>query len=101
MSWKLWLDDERPLPEDADDTWKVARSSEEAKILLKQLGPENLEQISFDHDLGNDDTAIVFIRWMIANCFDCSPEYRVHSQNPVGRKNIESLMESWKKAKTK
>jgi len=54
--------------------------------------------ISFDHDLGGEDTSIVFVHWLINFCMDSNlsfpTEYYVHSQNPVGVQNIKGLMDS-------
>mgnify|MGYP000555942061 CR=1 FL=1 len=51
---KLYIDDLRNPP---DNTWTVARTSAAAiKTLAEQ--PRLPETISFDHDLGGDDTAV-------------------------------------------
>lgn len=42
-----------------------------------------LEIISFDHDLGGDDTSRRVANWMIENNF-WSEEIRLHTANPVG-----------------
>ena len=66
MYW-LFIDDERPLP----DRWKssaAARSSDEAIALMDKRGcPRG---ISFDHDLGGDDTAMRVVNWMIKKDMD-------------------------------
>lgn len=58
--------------------------------------------ISFDHDLGDDDTAMIFVKWLIDYDLDNNgkiiPEnfsYNVHSANPVGKENIEGLLQSY------
>ena len=95
MTYKLFIDDER-FP--VDDSWIIVRSSAEAIQVLKDLGMPSF--ISFDHDLGGDDTSINFINYMIGCLLDNNinlPEdfdYYVHSQNPVGKQNIEGLMQS-------
>lgn len=96
MPYWLYIDDERKCPWDRDSFF-VAKSSSEAIEIVKKNGLP--EFISFDHDLGGDDTSIVFILWMIENYPD-SPikTYKIHSANPVGSKNIESYMRSWAKA---
>jgi hypothetical protein len=55
-------------------------------------------EIAFDHDLGGDDTSIVFINWLINEMLDEDlklPEgfkFSIHSMNPIGVENIKSLM---------
>ena len=95
MSYKLFIDDLRdPVTSD----WKVARSSVEAKDIVVEFGIPN--EIAFDHDLGGDDTSIVFINWLINKMLDEDlklPEgfkFSIHSMNPVGVENIKSLMTS-------
>lgn len=92
-NYKLFIDDER-FPTTPD--WFVARTSEQAITAVKNYGFP--KEIAFDHDLGNDDTAINFLNFL-PNYFidnDCKfPtgfKYSIHSQNPVGRENIDSKM---------
>ncbi len=92
-SWKLYLDDERNPS--TEDEWYVARNTKEAINLYLQLGPADF--ISFDHDLGGDDNAMVFLKWLTANSYGPPKDYQVHSANPIGRDNIISFIESWKK----
>lgn len=94
--WHLFLDDERELEyigANVSASWEIARSTEQAKILIERLGPPTY--ISFDHDLGGDDTAMVFLKWLADSYFDHPPEYNIHSSNPVGRANIDAYMKSW------
>jgi hypothetical protein len=90
MSWNLWLDDERPCPH---EEWQIAKSTEEAKKLVLSLGPP--DRMSLDHDLGGNDTSMLFVRWLSENYFQQMPLWRVHSANPVGKANLESFMGSW------
>lgn len=67
--------------------------------------------ISFDHDLSfdqmigkpsNEKTGYDCAKWLINYCMDNDlklPEFSVHSQNPVGKKNIESLLNNFKNRK--
>lgn len=94
MTYKMFLDDER-FPVYSD--FKIIRTSQEAidYVLLNGMP----SYISFDHDLGGDDTSMVFVHWIVAatlNNLITIPhdfEYSVHSQNPIGKKNIEGLMD--------
>jgi hypothetical protein len=95
--YALWLDDLRPLPEDATDEWKVAVSSAEAIELTHLYGPPSV--MSLDHDLSGDDTSMVYLKWLAENHFDCMFSFRVHSANPVGKKNIQSYIDSWHRSR--
>jgi hypothetical protein len=59
------------------------------------------EFVSFDHDLGNDDTSRIFINWMIFEVLDGNLKipnnftYDVHSQNPIGRDWIRGTMSNF------
>lgn len=106
MTYKLFLDDERDPPNDNTQCvtgvpvpkWLIARSSCEAISIVESNGIPDF--ISFDHDLGGDDTAMRFIWFLINSHMDGSLEsfptdYYVHSQNPVGVQNIKGLMSSY------
>lgn len=91
---KLYIDDIRTPKFKGYD---VVRTSFEAVKYLEENGCPNL--ISFDHDLGGDDNAMIVIHWMINKDMDKNGmfiprgfEYNVHSANPVGKKNIEGLL---------
>lgn len=93
MTYKLFIDDER-FP--ATDDWVIVRSSQEAIAMIIEYGMPYY--ISFDHDLGGEDTAIRVIRWIIDSFLDGNLEihpdfdFYVHSQNPIGAENIRKLM---------
>lgn len=99
MSYKLFIDDLRfPVTDD----WVIARQSGDAINIVQQNGFP--QEISFDHDLGYDDTSIRFLHWIAEALMDGKltiPEnftYSVHSQNPVGAKNIHTYMQCILKA---
>lgn len=98
MDWKLWLDDlvdtVRPIP---DDSYTPARSSKEAIELINKMGPPSY--ISFDFDLGGDDTAEIVYKYLGENHYDAEIDYNIHSENVMGQKMIQSYMDSWKKSK--
>ncbi|ASN73223.1 hypothetical protein SEA_WARPY_187 [Streptomyces phage Warpy] len=81
--YKIWVDDERPKP---DDSWTPMKNSTVAILLLKALKRRGLvpRAISLDHDLGGDDTARAVVLWMCENEF-WPIEVYVHTANPVGR----------------
>lgn len=101
MTWKLWLDDQINDPDCPDRHAPVGfvgiSNSDYACYVVALHGlPEFMD---LDHDLGEEDNAMRFLK-AIANNFPNGPvpAYNVHSQNPVGKKNIESFLESWKKS---
>lgn len=75
---RLWIDDERQCPEG----WEWAKTSEEAIFLLRTT-PFRIEAVSFDHDLGGDDTSRRVVNWMIENEV-WADHVIVHSANPIG-----------------
>lgn len=95
--YKLFIDDER---EPVSDDWIVARSSRAAAMAVSVYGMPNY--ISFDHDLGGEDTSMLFLRWLADTCLEDGTKfsfgYTVHSQNPVGRDNIIGFIESFKRS---
>lgn len=113
MSWKLWIDDQifdtNTSSRHPALGFTGAASSEEAQRLVIRFGiPEFLQ---LDHDLGlmpdgSEDRVTNFLTWLELYCYENGlvktpaqvPGYAIHSANPVGRKNIVSFMESWKKS---
>lgn len=94
MSYRLFIDD---LRSPASPGWVVARDSNTAIRLLEARGCP--AEISFDHDLGGDDTAMVVVRRLVELDLDAGGTYipngfqfSVHSANPVGRENIQALL---------
>ena len=99
MAWKLWLDDQSFDIEErkAPKGYMPATSISEAKRFVNVLGlPEFMD---LDHDLGKDETAMDFLKWLQTEYPDGPiPEYNVHSENPIGKLNILSFIKSWKKS---
>lgn len=97
MTWNLYIDDLRTPPADRD--WLVCRSSQEALNRIMDIGMPSF--VSFDHDLGEDDTTMVFLRRLVNEVWDgktAIPDYQIHSANPVGSLNIHSFMDSWRRS---
>jgi len=84
----MYVDDIRALPDRFDE---LARSLDEAIAMMGRDGCPRV--ISFDHDLGGDDTAMRVVGWMLEKGMDepgWIPEgfqWDVHSANPVGKEN--------------
>lgn len=85
---KLWIDDLRLPPEG----WDWAKSSHEAIDLIDNYNG-GYETISFDHDLGGEDTGMLVLNWM-ANDLPAErwpSRILVHSYNPIGAKHLFDL----------
>jgi hypothetical protein len=98
MKWSLFLDDLRdPSYVPPRGNYKIARSTAEAILLVEKFGIP--EFISFDHDLGKTDRAMDFLKILYSKFPDGPvPDFQIHSSNPVGRENIFSYMDSWKRS---
>lgn len=109
MSYKLFLDDVRDPKEFAKihplplGPWIVIRSYIDFCRVIESKGVP--EYISFDHDLAEDvlptsaeKTGYDCALWLCDYCLAFKrplPEYGVHSMNPVGKRRIEALLESF------
>ena len=121
--YKLYLDDIR-VPTNTylntkNEDWVVVRSYDEfVKVITERGLPE---YVSFDHDLGQEHyvhgfkglpptydeykekTGMEAAKWLVEYCMDNNkslPQYLVHSANPIGRDNINSYLESFKKSQS-
>lgn len=89
---KIWVDDERPMPEGFD--YHVKTAAEAIEII--QQG--DVTKISLDHDLGgvNDYETGYFIAQFIEmaahNSWIPALEWEIHTANPVGRRNMEAAL---------
>lgn len=86
----LWVDDLRPVPNEYRDEYEVrwARDYDEAVTELHRF---RYDVICLDHDLGEGPTGYDLCKYIIAKHIYC-PEYRLHTSNPVGRKNMTELL---------
>lgn len=87
---KLFLDDIRNPP---DNSWTIART---ADVAIEFLKTGAVEEISFDHDLGEKfgtgyDVAAYIEEEVYFGRMTC-PKWGVHSANPVGTANIKVSM---------
>ena len=93
MSYVLFLDDER-LPVEEDSV--VVRSFEEACDYVNLFGTPT--HVDFDHDLGGFYTGMDFARWLVERALNGEgfvDTYAVHSQNPIGKANIEGFINNY------
>lgn len=98
MSYNLFLDDERDPVDPA--VWYLARNYEEFCDIIIEYGQPSY--ISFDHDLGSGKTGYDCAKFLVDYCLDRNIRpsfvFYVHSQNPVGKMNIEGLLNNFKSA---
>jgi hypothetical protein len=90
------------------DDWEIVRNYHQfVSSILEEGLPEF---ISFDHDLADEDylesdsqgipekTGYECAKWLINYCMDHNaelPKFFSHSMNPVGKENIESLLNNY------
>ena len=123
MTWNLFLDDEREL---ADVTWAPWQVREKYRneewVIARNYGDAMCEIlargfpkfVSFDHDLGQKHSGFDFAKQLVENdiisgskesrqayVFTPDFDYYVHSQNPIGKANIEGLINGYLKAKAR
>lgn len=95
MAYRMFLDDERDPPRDGQE-WVVVRSYDEAVAYMADHGIPTF--MSFDHDLGGEKTGMDVAKWLVAHVLDRGLDlsdfsFYVHSQNPVGARNIGMLLD--------
>src|SRR5690606_23444645 len=91
---KIYLDDLRLIPEGLTGV----RSYGECVNYIETNGLPAF--ISYDHVLGLQASGYGCAWWLVIYCMDHKvklPDFPVHSQNPVGKKNIESLLNNFRK----
>lgn len=126
---KLFLDDLRSIqmvyPNDNLNDWVIVRDFYQFVNYINKYGLPNF--ISFDHDLGFEHIRFFFengghenppdptnsefkektgydtAKWLVEYCLKNNlplPNYSVHSANPIGKKNIITYLENFKKHST-
>ena len=100
--WILYLDDIRN-PKDGRN-WVIARTVEEAQEMVTENGCP--KEVSLDHDLGEGLDGYAFVKWLVEKDLDDSIipfdfKWNVHSANPVGAKNMDSMLSSYMNMKRK
>jgi len=91
---KLYLDDERESPVG----WIRVHNVPTLIHMIKNH-PGEVDEISLDHDLGDGEmTGYDFMRWLESQVFlgsiTCVPKIVLHTANPVGRKNMQLVIDS-------
>lgn len=88
---RIWLDDEREMPEGFDLHCKTAAEA------IHWLKTGTVTFISLDHDLGMPEagTGYDVAKWLEEQAFNCALErvdWDIHSANPVGVKRMEDAL---------
>lgn len=116
---KLYLDDIRTP---SDKEWEVVRTFEEFVKHIQQVGLENYDVISLDHDLGDsaiqeyilngspnytldynnilEKTGMDCAKFLVAESMSTSiplPQIYVHSANPIGSANMMGYVNNYLK----
>ena len=101
---KIWIDDIRPA---LDNSYIWIKTVKEAKSFIsKNIDSNNIlqiQEINLDHDAGiyheEGGDYIKILDWMEAS--GRNYPIRIHSMNPVGRKNMETIIykNNWKEIK--
>jgi hypothetical protein len=92
----LWIDDVRPAPANWAGNCITVTNSVAAIYMLElwHIKDARFECISFDHDLGGDDTTRPVVLWLAVN--DAWPaKCYVHTMNPVGRAWLVGMLERY------
>lgn len=98
LSMKLFVDDERDPPND-NEPWFIVRNYTAFYNFLRDFGCPDF--ISFDHDLGENtptgfDIAKLLVDYdMDYDIINQDFKFYVHSQNPVGKVNIERYLSQY------
>ena len=89
----LWVDDLRGVPNSYIGEYEIiiARDYDEAVSHLHRF---RFDVICLDHDLGGGPTGYDLCKYIVAKHIYC-PEYRIHTSNPVGRRNMTELLEHY------
>lgn len=97
----IWLDDFRaPMVPDGESIFWLKNYDGFVSCVMG-LG-EKISSciVHFDHDLGEEKSGYDCAKWLIDWCLKNDygvPDYDIQSSNPVGRQNIESVFESYRK----
>ena len=108
MKTLLWLDDYRnpmeddwlnfsPIGKDVEVVW-VKSFNEFVDYLNKPIPLP--DAICFDHDLDEEKTGMEAAKYLVNLCNNLRlklPKFNSQSSNPVGRENIMSYLENYKK----
>lgn len=93
---KVWVDDERMVPPGYDVSCPTAEIA--IRFIDKHWG--QIDVLSLDHDLGEESygSGYDIIKWIeekvYVSSWEPTMEIKIHTDNPVGRKNMLAALES-------
>lgn len=92
INMKIWLDDIRPAPDGYE--WVLSVNAAKSLITKCMINKWTIEVIDMDHDLGDyapsGGDGYKLLIWLIEN--DFYPPIALHTQNVVGRMNMQALI---------
>jgi len=116
---KVYLDDVR-TPTNETGEWVIARSYDEFVEKINEIGLENIDLISLDHDLGDsamkewhtnvahnytlnynnitEKTGMDCVKWLVEQWMDGAPVCKVmiHSANAIGSANMMGYINNYR-----
>ncbi len=120
MKYNIYLDDVRtPIPNQSIE-WTIVRNYDEFVSKITEIGLENIDLISLDHDLGDsamkewlhgvvrnyeinydnitEKTGMDCTKWLVEKWLDGAPicKVMVHSANAVGSANMMGYINNYK-----
>lgn len=112
MKRLIWLDDRRnPFQADWLKRYAAEYTYGDGEVVWVKNYNEFIDEIithglpdkiSFDHDLGEGKSGMDCVKWLINWCMDKHedlPEWSIHSSNPVGSENMDSMLTNYIKFK--
>ena len=95
----IYVDDTRKMPKDkipkfCQEYYQTWGYKETIKLLAAEINKNSKIIIDLDHDLGGNKTGYDIAKWIVASGYE-HVEYVIHSANPVGAKNIDSILKHY------
>lgn len=102
----LWLDDER---DPSDHQWHSYFPIPHPAIHWVKTYAEFVDWVTanglpdaicFDHDLGDQQSGFDAAKWLTGYCLESGrplPAWEIQSANPIGKKNISSILQSFER----
>jgi hypothetical protein len=73
--------------------WVIVRSVENCKMLLKM---RLVEDLSLDHDMGDQETGMDLVKWMCETGYFPSGKITIHSANFDAAQRMQSYLDNYK-----
>lgn len=108
MATLIWLDDERDPSDPKWHSYFPIRSPSVVWVktfeeFCQWITSNSLpEAICFDHDLGEAQSGMDAAKWLTEYCLRTDsklPAWNIQSANPIGKRNISSLLTSFERVR--